>query len=287
MQHQPLVSVLMTSYNREIYIVEAIESVLASTYQNFELIIVDDRSKDKTLEIAGKYAEKDGRIKVYQNEKNLGDYGNRNKAAAYATGYYIMHLDSDDTIFKEGIEMCVACMEQFAEAHFGMINYYIKEPQVFESTKAIREHLFGIPYLGIGPGGTIIKRSYFEQLNGFPEKYGPANDMYFNLKACSSSNIVMLPFEFHYYRRHEGQEINNYYSYLYNNYLYTKDALLELNLYLTEQERKWLNNKNNRRFLKNIVKYFLRSYNFLKVKEAFKRTGFSINDAMSGIFHLS
>ena len=252
-----------------------------------DLIVVDDLSKDKTLEIATGYAKIDRRIKVYQNEKNLGDYANRNKAASYASGYYIMHLDSDDTIFKDGIEKCVSCMESFPESNFGMINYYIKEPQVFESSKAIRDHLFGIPYLGIGPGGTIIKRSYFDKLNGFPEKYGPANDMYFNLKACSGSGIVMLPFEFHYYRRHEGQEINNYYSYLYNNYLYTKDALLELPLYLTEKEKKWLNDKNNRRFLTNIARYFFKSYNFQKVKEAFTRTGFSFNDAMSGIFHFS
>lgn len=287
MQHQPLVSVLMTSYNREIYIAEAIESVLSSTYQNFELIIVDDRSKDKTLNIAKAYSEKDNRIKVYQNEKNLGDYGNRNKAAGYATGYYIMHLDSDDTIFKDGIEKCVACMEQFPKANFGMINYYIQQPQVFESSKAIRDHLFGIPFMGIGPGGTIIKRSYFEQLNGFPEKYGPANDMYFNLKASSTSNIVMLPFEFHYYRRHDGQEINNYFSYLYNNYLYLKDALVDLNLYLTDKEKKWLGNKNNRRFMTNIAKYLFKSKNFSKAKEAIQRTGFGFRDALSGIFHLN
>ena len=59
----PLVSVLMTAYNREKYIAEAIESVLASTYKNFELIIVDDCSKDKTVEIARRYAKKDQRIK--------------------------------------------------------------------------------------------------------------------------------------------------------------------------------------------------------------------------------
>ncbi len=72
----PLVSVLMTVYNREKYIAEAIESVLASSYTNFELIIVDDGSKDHSVEIAQKYEAQDHRIKVYVNEQNLGDYSN-------------------------------------------------------------------------------------------------------------------------------------------------------------------------------------------------------------------
>ena len=61
----------MTSYNREKYIAQAIESVLASTYKDFELIIVDDCSKDNTVGIAKKYEELDSRVKVYVNEFNL------------------------------------------------------------------------------------------------------------------------------------------------------------------------------------------------------------------------
>ena len=88
----------MTAYNRQDYIAEAIESVLASTYKNFELIISDDCSSDQTLEIARGFALKDERIKVFVNEKNLGDYPNRNKAASYARGKYIQYIDSDDLL---------------------------------------------------------------------------------------------------------------------------------------------------------------------------------------------
>src|ERR1700761_2006624 len=93
----PLVSVLMTAYNRQQYIGEAIASVLASTYPTFELIIVDDGSGDDTVSIARKYEAQDSRIKVYVNERNLGDSPNRNRAAGYATGEFIMYCDSDDT----------------------------------------------------------------------------------------------------------------------------------------------------------------------------------------------
>ncbi len=285
MQDLPLVSVLMTSYNREVYIAEAIESVLASTYTNLELIIVDDVSKDETVSIAQNYEKKDRRIKVYVNEKNLGDYGNRNKAATYANGYYIMHVDSDDTIYTDGIEKCVHCMSLFPEGNFGIMNYYVKEATLAPSAQTIRAHFFKISTLGIGPGGTIIKRSFFEKINGFTAKYGPASDMYFNLKAVSQTPTVLLPFEFHHYRRHEGQEINNYYSYLFNNYNYLNDALNELNLFLTSREKDWLMKKNKRRFLVNFVKYFRQTRSIPKCKELLKKTNFSIKDMIEAIIN--
>src|SRR5436853_5775843 len=108
---KPLVSVLMTAYNREQFIGEAIESVLSSTYKNFELIIVDDCSGDSTVSIAKDYGRKDSRIKVYVNEKNLGDYQNRNKAATYASGKYLKYADSDDKLFPDGLNYCVRVME--------------------------------------------------------------------------------------------------------------------------------------------------------------------------------
>src|SRR5690606_39934476 len=113
MESNPLISVLMTTYNREEYVAEAIESVLASSYANFELIIVDDCSKDKTVEIAKGYAANDNRIKVYVNEKNLGDYPNRYKAASLTNGKYIKYVDSDDYIYPTGLEIMVNTMEQF------------------------------------------------------------------------------------------------------------------------------------------------------------------------------
>lgn len=76
--NKAIVSVLMTSYNREKYVAEAIESVIAQTFTEWELIIVDDQSKDATVSIAKDYAKKDSRIKVYINNHNLGDYPNRN-----------------------------------------------------------------------------------------------------------------------------------------------------------------------------------------------------------------
>lgn len=276
----------MTAYNREQYIAEAIESVLASTYKNFELIIVDDCSIDKTVELARRYEQLDARIKVYVNENNLGDYPNRNKAATYAMGEYIMHVDSDDQIFEDGIEKCVMAMMQYPQCGFGIqFKRPLEKIVELKSNNAIKEHFFKSPFLLIGPGGTIIKKAFFDRILGYPERYGPANDMYFNLKAAANSSILLLPFNFIRYRRHDGQEINNQYSYLYNNYRYLNDALIQLPLPITPKQKRWIALKNKRRFTVNILKYFCKTLNIKKTRNAIQLADFKLTDALQGIFH--
>ena len=282
----PFVSVLMTAFNRENFIAEAIESVLTSSYTNFELVIVDDCSTDKTFEIIQYFAIKDKRIRYYQNEKNLGDYPNRNRAASYAKGYYITYLDSDDKLLIEGLKNCIEAMLQFPEAGVGMYWSYSKGPAFcLNGAEAIRQHFFQRQLLVIGPGGTVLKRSFFEHIRGYPEKYGPANDMYFNLKAACNSELVLFPFAFSFYRIHDAQENKNEFSYLYNNYLYQKDALNELSLPFSLEEKEWLANKNKRRFLVNIVKYFFKTRDPKHVIRAIRLTNYSLKDLMNGLFH--
>ena len=91
----PLVSILMPSYNSEKFISDTITSVLAQTYLNWELIIVDDCSADGTVSVITKFL-KEHRIKLYQSEKNTGTGITRNKALSHAKGRFIAFLDSDD-----------------------------------------------------------------------------------------------------------------------------------------------------------------------------------------------
>lgn len=286
MSEWPLVSILMTSYNREKFISEAIDSVLASTYPNFELIIVDDVSSDGTFGIAQEYAARDRRIQVYRNERNLGDYPNRNRAANYARGEFMMYVDSDDTIFPDGIQRCVEVMLSFPEASFGMYwLHFTGKPFILPSEKAIHRHFFETPFLTIGPGGTIQRTTFFRQIGAYPEKYGPANDLYFNLKAVCHSPIVLLPFQFVFYRRHEGQEINNPHGYLSNGYSYLMDALHELPLPLSKKELRWLGHKCKRRFLVNCVNFFLKTRDIRKTRDLMKRVGFGIKESFAALFN--
>lgn len=98
-----LVSIIIPTYNREKYIGEAIDSVLAQTYSNWELIIVDDGSNDKTRDIIKKYQSKDSRIRLFYHRKNKGVSAARNKGILTAEGKYINFLDSDDMLLPDAI----------------------------------------------------------------------------------------------------------------------------------------------------------------------------------------
>ena len=115
-----LVSIIMPSYNTESYIKETIQSVLNQTYQNWELIIVDDCSADNTDEVLGTI--KDPRIRYFKNDKNSGAAVSRNKALREARGQWIAFLDSDDLWMPEKLEKQIHFMEK-NDYSFSYTNY--------------------------------------------------------------------------------------------------------------------------------------------------------------------
>ncbi len=212
MINYPLVSVLMTAYNREKYIAEAIESVLASTFTNFEFIIVDDCSKDNTLAIVTEYEKKDERIKVHSNTQNLGQFINRNKAASLAIGKYLKYVDSDDMIKPQTLSIMVEGMERFKDAgigivyednskiHFLNISYKVVNPNL-----AYLWHYCNGGMLFPGPTGCIYKKEKFLLQNGFPLDLGINGDIYLNLKIAATSQTVLFANELVFWRKHSGQ----------------------------------------------------------------------------------
>ena len=111
----PRVSVVLTSYNHEKYVGAAIESVLRQTYDDFELIIVDDGSTDKSQDIIREYAAKDGRIKTILHEENLGAVTSFHGAVKTATGEYLAVAHSDDLWKDERIQKQIAFMDEHRE----------------------------------------------------------------------------------------------------------------------------------------------------------------------------
>lgn len=108
----PLVTVSMPAFNSERYIAEAIESILAQTYANFELIIVDDGSTDRTREIVERYS--DPRIIKIFSDQNRGLITTRNLIASIAKGKYLALLDADDRAFPERLQLQVDFLESNA-----------------------------------------------------------------------------------------------------------------------------------------------------------------------------
>lgn len=110
--NEPLVSIITPLYNCEKYIEETIQSVINQTYKNWEMIIIDDCSKDNGVKIVEKYQKLDDRIKLYRNETNLGGAGTRNKCIEKAKGKYIAFLDSDDLWKNEKLKKQINFMEK-------------------------------------------------------------------------------------------------------------------------------------------------------------------------------
>ncbi len=120
----PLVSIVTPAYNVEKYIGAAITSVIEQTYENWELIIIDDYSEDDTFNIASSYARKDERIKVLRMWENSGAAIARNFGIATAAGSYIAFLDSDDLWLPEKLEIQVRQMIT-SDALFSFTGYKV------------------------------------------------------------------------------------------------------------------------------------------------------------------
>tara|TARA_B100001093_G_C26821341_1_gene1012015 strand:- start:442 stop:1236 length:795 start_codon:yes stop_codon:yes gene_type:complete len=109
---QDLVSIIMPAYNCEHQLGWAIESVISQTYKNWELIIVNDASKDKTLSVIEKYQKLENRIRLISNASNYGAAESRNIATKNAAGKYIAFLDADDLWIKDKLMKQIIFMKK-------------------------------------------------------------------------------------------------------------------------------------------------------------------------------
>jgi glycosyltransferase involved in cell wall biosynthesis len=104
----PTVSLCIPTYNAARFIAEALDSAIAQTFDDIEVLVVDDGSKDETLEIVERYAREDARIKIHTNARNLGLPGNWDRARELARGEWIMFLFQDDLFAPRCVELMLA-----------------------------------------------------------------------------------------------------------------------------------------------------------------------------------
>src|SRR5690606_22928772 len=137
MKANPLVSVITPSYNSESFIKQTIESVQSQTYQNWEMIIVDDCSTDKTIEIIHQKSKEDTRIHLIKLNENSGAAVARNTAIRNAKGKYIAFLDSDDFWLPNKLERQVQFMLEHDYA-FSYTSYRIMNEDGTKTNKVIK-----------------------------------------------------------------------------------------------------------------------------------------------------
>ncbi|BCX15613.1 MAG: hypothetical protein KatS3mg097_505 [Candidatus Parcubacteria bacterium] len=198
----PKVSIITPTYNVEKFIERAIKSVLWQTFQDWEMIIVDDGSKDKTVEIVKKYVEKDPRIKLIERKENTGGPAiPRTIACKEAKGEYIAFLDQDDIFYPENLEKRVRYLDEHPE-----IDILFTMAWTFdEDTKKIVNYEHG------GPVNLIVRRKVIEEAEYFKPEQNGVDEIgmlyrYF-LKAENnfSKQVILTKEPLSLYSRHPGQ----------------------------------------------------------------------------------
>lgn len=200
----PLVSVVMPAYNMEGYIAESIESVLASDYQNIELVVVDDGSKDATHSIAQKYQAKDSRVKAL-TKANGGQGCARNFGVQHCSGKYLLLVDSDDLIGRSYISQAVEVMERDSSVEVvtcrgeffdGRTGSWRLKP--YTPATLAKRNVFTI--------SSLMRRESYLRVGGFDDSmHNYCEDWAFWIALLKDGgNVVTLPTVEFYYRVRSG-----------------------------------------------------------------------------------
>ena len=211
----PKVSIIMPCYNSEKYIEKAIQSVLDQTYRNFELIIIDDDSTDKTWEIIEQYAKKDFRVictKKDENEKGISK--SMNKGIEMARGKYITRMDSDDIIIPEKIFRQVQFLDKNEEYGVCSVNIAMMDnlgniynENVYPEQKVPSEWTF--LWTNPVPNAPCMYRTNIIKDNNITfSNLRTAEDYDFLEKLITKTKVYMINLPLYYYRYNEKSTYN-------------------------------------------------------------------------------
>jgi glycosyltransferase involved in cell wall biosynthesis len=204
-----LVSVLLPSYNSELYIGKAIQSILDQTYANFELLLLDDGSTDRTKSIIESF--KDSRIKLFFENQNKGIVYQLNKGIEHARGEFIARMDADDVSFPERFQKQVDFLEDPKNYKIDVLG--TDAVSIGSSNKPIihQNYLpkqisfmlnFKCPILH---PTVMMRKSIFVNGYKYEEEYLYAEDFALWRKVDNGNNIAILPYILLSYRTHENQ----------------------------------------------------------------------------------
>lgn len=208
-----LMSIGIPAYNNGAYIGETIESILAQTYENLELVIVDDHSSDNTYEVLEEYARKDSRVRIFRNEKNLGMSGNWNRCLELCTGDYLKLVCADDLLDPQMIEKEIKVLEKYPDVvlvgsdtrlidlqgHYkGWYKRY-KHSGAIDGSIVARKGFFRWDYFG-APQANTFRRSAFEQVGGFSSEFHYIVDYDFFVNVAKLGRIYIIHEPLNYFR---------------------------------------------------------------------------------------
>ena len=207
-KYDDLISILMPAYNAAEFLSQSVHSVINQSYTMFELIIVDDGSRDETLEIARRFSAEDERIKVF-TKQNAGCSAARNYGLKQSNGSLIAYLDSDDTWHSEFLEKLHAALAGQPDkglAYCGWQNLGVRkgrgEPYVppdYEGPEKAINLLQGCPW---PIHAVLTRRHLIENAGGFNENLTTSEDYDLWLRVTVANKIVCVPEVLAYYHHH-------------------------------------------------------------------------------------
>lgn len=171
---KPLVSVIMTSHNTEKYIESAIYSIIDQSYENLEVIVVDDCSTDKTIQILDRLSRSNKKIKYFRLNSNLGTYYAKNLGILRSKGEILFFHDSDDICHKNRIEICVKALQSNPQAVAVRAAYTRVDPSD-GSIVEVDGHTYKLGLITLG-----IKREVFNKIGFFNCTTRASDDELFN-----------------------------------------------------------------------------------------------------------
>ena len=209
MKHTPLISVILTSYNSEQYIAQAIKSIIQQTYTNWELLIADDCSTDSTREIIETFV--DDRIKIYHNEENIHYLKTRNKLIDKASGDLISFQDSDDISLPNRFDLLIKEFKSDPELGMcGSFVTYINEREKVLSIKDRRPTKYTdikqeIQLYNVYTGPTIIvKKEIWLSIGGYRDYFSRLGYEDYDLtsRIVEKHKSTIVPKKLYKYRQH-------------------------------------------------------------------------------------
>lgn len=215
-QRFPRVSVCIPTYNYGRYVGAAIESVLAQTCGDFELLVVDNCSTDTTKEVVARYVTQDERVAYFCNDRNLGMVGNWNRCLELATGEYVKILCADDVLVPDSLEKSV----QVLDGYPGVVLVSGSRRVVDEQLRAIKTFAYGDSFTVVS-GGVAITRCLLKSNmigepsavlfrknkagRGFSPDYSQMSDLEMWFHLLEQGDFAFIPEVVCLFRQHEEQ----------------------------------------------------------------------------------
>lgn len=287
---KPEVSIVFTSYNHKEYLCQALDSLLAQTFTNFELIIIDDCSTDDSQVVLSEYAQKDSRIRLTLNKKNSGSYvHSTNQGAALCTAPYIIFAQCDDWAESTQLEKLVNAIEHYdVGVVFSCSNLVDENGQLLGVDYDVRErsfrkvfnkdgvlsredarHFFFNSCIIPNLSAALFKRSLYTELGGLSKNYKVLADWDFWLRATTICDFFYIREPLNNFRQHRttirssvkmklqlSELFNMFYSFgLSNSY-----SSLYMSRYIVRLWVRWIKN-NPKDWLLTFPGFFIKGVN--------------------------